>query len=82
MYTFGIYIYIFFIRLAAFFGHKKAKKMLAGHREIFSVLKEKLNPNIEYVWFHASSLGEFEQGRPMIVQTRLSSLSSQPIEIY
>ena len=70
MYTFGIYIYIFFIRLAAFFGHKKAKKMLAGHREIFSVLKEKLNPDTEYVWFHASSLGEFEQGRPMIEKMR------------
>ena len=39
MYSFGIYIYILFVRLAAFFGHKKAKKMLAGHREIFSVMQ-------------------------------------------
>lgn len=70
MYSFGIYIYILFVRLAAFFGHKKAKKMLAGHREIFSVLKEKLNPGVDYVWFHASSLGEFEQGRPMIEKMR------------
>lgn len=70
MYSFGIYIYILFVRLAAFFGHKKAKKMLAGHREIFSVLNEKLKPGTDYVWFHASSLGEFEQGRPMIEKMR------------
>jgi 3-deoxy-D-manno-octulosonic-acid transferase len=44
--------------------------MLAGHREIFAVLKEKLNPDVDYVWFHASSLGEFEQGRPMIEKLR------------
>ena len=70
MYTFGIYIYIFLVRLAALFGHKKAKNMLVGHRETFRVLKEKLKPGVEYVWFHASSLGEFEQGRPMIEKMR------------
>ncbi len=70
MYTFGIYIYIFFVRLAALFGHKKAKSMLSGHREIFQALKEKLKPGADYVWFHASSLGEFEQGRPMIEKMR------------
>ena len=70
MYTFGIYIYALFVRLAALFGHKKAKNMVAGHREVFSTLKEKLNPEAEYVWFHASSLGEFEQGRPMIEKMR------------
>ena len=70
MYGFGIYIYILFVRLAAFFGHKKAKKMLVGHREIFPTLQEKLKPGADYVWFHASSLGEFEQGRPMIEKMR------------
>ena len=44
--------------------------MVAGHREVFSTLKEKLDPGAEYVWFHASSLGEFEQGRPMIEKMR------------
>ncbi len=70
MYTFGIYIYALFVRLAALLGHKKAKKMVAGHREVFPTLKEKRNPGAEYVWFHASSLGEFEQGRPMIEKMR------------
>ena len=70
MYTLGIYFYIFLAKLVALFGHKKAKKMLAGHKEIFSMLKEKVKPGTQYVWFHASSLGEFEQGRPMIEKLR------------
>ena len=70
MYGFGIYIYILFVRLAALLGHRKAEKMLAGHREIFPTLQEKLKPGTDYVWFHASSLGEFEQGRPMIEKMR------------
>ena len=70
MYTFGIYLYMALVRLAALFGHKKAKLMLDGHKEIFSTLKEKVKPGCEYVWFHASSLGEFEQGRPMIEKLR------------
>ena len=70
MYTLGIYLYIFLVKLVALFGHKKAKKMLAGHKEIFSILKEKVKPGTQYVWFHASSLGEFEQGHPMIEKLR------------
>ena len=70
MYTLGIYLYIAFVKLAAFFGHKKAASMLKGHKEIFSLLKEKVKPGTDYVWFHASSLGEFEQGRPMIEKLR------------
>ena len=70
MYTLGIYFYIFFVRLAALFGHKKAKQMLAGHKETFAKLKESVKPGTSYVWFHASSLGEFEQGRPMIEKFR------------
>lgn len=70
MYTFGIYIYIAFVRLAALFGHKKAKQMLEGHKEIFDTLKKNIVPDTDYVWFHASSLGEFEQGRPMIEKLR------------
>ena len=70
MYTFGIYVYIFFVKLVALFGHKKAKQMIQGHKEAFSILKEKVKPGTSYVWFHASSLGEFEQGRPMIEKLR------------
>ena len=70
MYTFGIYIYIFLVKVLALFGHKKAKQMLVGHKETFHKLAERIKPRTSYVWFHASSLGEFEQGRPMIEKMR------------
>lgn len=66
MYTLGIYIYILLVRLASLFGHKKAKRKLAGHRQTLSVLKENLKQDKDYVWFHVSSRGGFEQSRPMI----------------
>ena len=33
-------------------------------------MKQKIDPNARYVWFHAASLGEFEQGRPVIEQLK------------
>ena len=41
-----------------------------GEREAFRILKEKVDPEAQYVWFHAASLGEFEQGRPLMEQLR------------
>lgn len=70
MYTLGIYIYIALVKLAALFGHKKAKKLVDGHKEIFAKLKEALREDTDYLWFHVSSLGEFEQGRPLMERIR------------
>ena len=44
--------------------------MWRGEREAFKILREKVDPNAKYVWFHAASLGEFEQGRPLMEQLR------------
>lgn len=66
MYTLGIYTYILLVRLAALFGHKKAKQKLVGHKQTLSVLKENLKPENDYMWFHVSSCGGFEQSRAMI----------------
>ncbi len=44
--------------------------MWLGERAAFNVLKENVDPNAKYVWFHAASLGEFEQGRPIMEQLR------------
>ena len=44
--------------------------MVKGHREVFDLLKSKINRNARYIWFHAASLGEFEQGRPLIERIR------------
>src|SRR5574344_2889939 len=51
---------------------KKVHKMWHGEREAFNVLKKKVDPNARYVWFHAASLGEFEQGRPLMESLRKS----------
>ena len=50
--------------------NKKIKKMWRGEREAVDLLKEKVDPTAKYVWFHAASLGEFEQGKPLIEQLR------------
>lgn len=72
MYSLFIYLYIAGIKLAALFGHRKAKLMIEGHKNIFPLLKERLCDGVKYIWFHASSLGEFEQGRPVIERLRES----------
>lgn len=70
MYTIGIYIYIAFVKIAALFGHKKAKLKLSGHRQTYKLLSERLQKDTDYIWFHVSSLGEFEQGRPLMERLR------------
>lgn len=44
----------------------RAKKLYAGQKNIFENLKKRIDSNAQYIWFHAASLGEFEQGRPVI----------------
>ena len=44
----------------------KAAKMLAGQAQTIDILRNEIAENEKYVWIHASSLGEFEQGRPLI----------------
>ena len=69
LYNIGIYLYQLAIFIASFFN-TKAKKLRIGQAEAFIVLKQKIDPNTRYVWFHAASLGEFEQGRPVIEQLK------------
>ena len=49
---------------------EKLRKMWRGEQEAVRILREKVEPDAQYVWFHAASLGEFEQGRPLIEQIR------------
>ncbi|MDL2256103.1 3-deoxy-D-manno-octulosonic acid transferase [Parabacteroides sp. OttesenSCG-928-K15] len=65
LYSLLIHLYSFLIELAAPF-HKKARMMRLGQWKTNSILREKIDKNAKYIWFHAASLGEFEQGRPMI----------------
>lgn len=47
--------------------HTKAKQMIEGRRQVWSQLAE-ADKTAEYLWVHCASLGEFEQGRPIIEQ--------------
>ena len=58
--------------MAALFGHRKARLLVEGHKNIFPLLKERLRPGEKYLWFHVSSLGVFEQGRPVMERLRES----------
>ena len=69
MYNLIIYIYQLGVIIASLFN-EKVRKMWRGERKAIRILKEKVDPNAQYVWFHAASLGEFEQGRPLIEQLR------------
>ena len=65
MYQIAIYLYLFGVAIASLFS-KKVKTMWQGERRAIKELKEKVDPQAQYVWFHAASLGEFEQGRPLM----------------
>lgn len=69
IYNFGIRVYAFLICIAALFN-EKAKLRYKGGKEALPYLKKHIQANAKYVWFHASSLGEFEQGRPVMEEVR------------
>ncbi len=69
MYNFVIYIYLFAVKLVSLFN-PKVKLMVKGHSEVFDILKSKIEKDKKYIWFHAASLGEFEQGRPLMERIR------------
>ena len=69
MYNVIIYIYLLGVAIASLFN-EKVRKMWRGERSAIRTIKEKIDPNAQYVWFHAASLGEFEQGRPLMEQLR------------
>ena len=69
MYELIICLYTLGVAVASLFN-PKARKMWRGGREAFRVLRDKVDGGQRYVWFHAASLGEFEQGRPIIERLR------------
>jgi 3-deoxy-D-manno-octulosonic-acid transferase len=68
MYNLLIHIYVLLIRILAFFKHEKAKLWYDGRKDIFTKLEDafKNKDREKRIWMHVASLGEFEQGRPLI----------------
>ncbi len=72
LYNLGIWGYYLLLRIASI-RNKKAQSWIDGRKDIFIRLKETITPGELILWFHASSLGEFEQGRPVIEAIRALS---------
>ena len=64
LYNAAIHLYSLGVKTAACFGHAKAKQWVEGRKAMAPEPVE--GPSAQWIWFHAASLGEFEQGRPVI----------------
>lgn len=69
LYNIAIHIYAFLVHMAAPFS-RKPRKMIRGHWVVYELLRQQMEKDARYIWFHAASLGEFEQGRPLIEKIR------------
>ena len=69
MYNVLLYLYQLGVAVASLFS-KKVRTMWRGERAAFGELRRRVEPGARYVWFHAASLGEFEQGRPLMEELR------------
>lgn len=58
------------VKLLALFN-PKMKLFVNGRKEVYSILQRKINLNDKTIWFHAASLGEFEQGLPVIEKIKV-----------
>lgn len=68
MYSLIIYLYNLCVIVVSLFN-PKARLMRRGHRNTWRILRHEVGTHT-YVWFHAASLGEFEQGRPLMERLR------------
>ncbi|MCQ2310947.1 MAG: 3-deoxy-D-manno-octulosonic acid transferase [Paludibacteraceae bacterium] len=67
-------IYFLLIRLAALCGHRKARLMVQGQNEVWerleSIRDSRTQQKVQWIWVHVSSVGEFEQARPILERLR------------
>ncbi len=71
LYNFAITVSWALLHFLALFN-PKIRKFVSGRKHIFSELNSGLNPSKPLIWIHAASLGEFEQGLPVIEGIRKS----------
>lgn len=65
LYNLVISIAGFFLKIVALFS-PKIKLFTEGRKDVFSILEQKIKPSDKTIWFHSASLGEYEQGLPVI----------------
>ncbi|MDL2291963.1 3-deoxy-D-manno-octulosonic acid transferase [Bacteroides sp. OttesenSCG-928-F21] len=69
LYNLGIALYDFGVHLMAPFS-SKPRRMMKGHWVVYRLIRQQREKDANYIWFHAASLGEFEQGRPLMEKIR------------
>ncbi|KAF2511879.1 3-deoxy-D-manno-octulosonic acid transferase [Flavobacterium foetidum] len=69
LYNLTIYIAGFFLKIIALFS-PKIKLFVEGRKNVFSILEEKIKAGDKTIWFHSASLGEYEQGLPVIEKVK------------
>ena len=76
IYNISIWLYVVTIRISSLYN-LKAKKWVKGRENIFSELEAVVKNQKNIVWFHCASLGEFEQGKPIIEAYKLNHPTHQ-----
>lgn len=69
-YNIIIIIASFLLKIVAIFS-PKIKLFVDGRKAVFEILSNKINPDEKTIWFHAASLGEYEQGLPVIEKIKI-----------
>ena len=70
LYNLILYLASQVLKLLALFS-PKIKLFINGRKDVFSILNNKILPNDKTIWFHAASLGEYEQGLPVIEKIKI-----------
>src|SRR4051794_15303094 len=65
LYNIAIQLYSLIVGIFSIFN-TKASLFIKGRQNIFAQIAKKINPEQKHIWFHFASLGEFEQGRPVL----------------
>ncbi|WP_396186648.1 3-deoxy-D-manno-octulosonic acid transferase [Flavobacterium sp.] len=75
LYNLIVQIVAFLLKIVALFTPKpfgaKIKLFIDGRKPVFQILESKISPNDKTIWFHAASLGEYEQGLPVIEKIKI-----------
>jgi len=70
IYNLGIRVFLLIVKIGAI-SNPKAKKWLAGRKGLLRKIKNEQDQSEKVIWVHCASLGEFEQGRPLIEEIKI-----------
>ena len=81
VYNFIVFLASQIVKIIALFS-PKMKLFVDGRKTVFSTLQSKINSDDKTIWFHAASLGEYEQGLPIIEKIKEKYLSHKIVVTF